>query len=449
MHRVLSFVALLAVVASGPRAPCAQAQTPAPASGEWPLGEGAGALPDLEPEAVEVIVGPTGKALYPIAVADVGCDSDGRLCATVTEVVRRDLRISGFFKVLDPSSYIAPADEPFEAPGWEDWFNIGARYLVKGRLTGGAGHRTLRLRLFDVSRRVLVPVRAQDFDGVADDALRRRAHAFVDGVIEALTGKPGFFQTQIVYSAKTGQWTRGIFLMDADGHGVRTIAAGDAIYALPSFAGGAIVYTVQPDREDPRIYRAGKLLTPQPGKYRRAVLGPKGLYAVSVDLGSGSDIWLMDAHGKLLQNLTGGRGDNVSPSWSPDGSQIAFVSNRSGGPQIYVMNADGSGQRRLTMAGAYNSTPDFGPHGLIVFAGLDEGTSDIFTVDLEGHIRRLTQNQGWNKDPVWSPDGRWIAFVSSRAGGRIWVMTADGRYQFPLSTRPCACSTPDWGRLAP
>ena len=108
------------------------------------------------------------------------------------------------------------------------------------------------------------------------------------------------------------------------------------------------------------------------------------------------------------------------------------------------MNGDGSNLRRLTMAGAYNSTPDFGPDGLVVFAGMDEGHSDLFTVDMAGNIRRLTQGQGSNKDPIWSPDGRWIAFISNRDGQRIWVMSADGRYQFPISQKPGSFSTPDW-----
>jgi TolB protein len=174
-------------------------------------------------------------------------------------------------------------------------------------------------------------------------------------------------------------------------------------------------------------------------------MGPSGVYAVSVDTGHTSDIWLLDASGKLTRNLTKGRGDNVSPSWSPDGRYITFVSSRSGTPQVHIMNSDGSGQRRLTMAGAYNSTPDFGPDGKIVFAGLDEGHSDLFTVDLAGNIERLTQGQGSNLDPVWSPDGRWIAYVSTRDGRRIWLMTADGRHQFPL-TRSMSCATPTWRR---
>ena len=152
----------------------------------------------------------------------------------------------------------------------------------------------------------------------------------------------------------------------------------------------------------------------------------------------------MGKDGKLGKNLTRGNGDNVSPSWSPNGAQIAFVSNRAGGPQIYIMNADGSGQRRLTMAGAYNSTPDFGPDGLVVFAGMDGGHSDLFTVDMAGNIRRLTQGQGSNKDPVWSPDGRGSRLSPTGMDSVSGSCLADGRYQFPITKSPGSYSTPDW-----
>jgi TolB protein len=409
------------------------------------LGETGGALPDLPTNAVQVVIGPAQKEPDPIAIPDPSCEGPGELCAMVAEVLRNDMMLSGFFNILKPKTFIADLKgEPLEAPKYADWFNVGAKYLIKTEVSSAGGGVDLKFRFFNVFDKTMVSVTPSTFNGIGRGDVRAKTHEFANALIFALTGTQGVFGTKITYAAKTGDWSKSIFVMEMDGHDAGAVISNKRINMFPSFAGGGVIYTSLAEGEDPQIFIGDKQLTQGNGKFRRADVGPNGQIAVSVDVGGGSDIWLMDKGGKLVKNLTGGNGDSLSPSWSPDGSQIAFVSNRGGGPQVYVMNADGSGQRRLTMAGAYNTTPDFGPDGLIVFAGMDDATSDIFTVDLSGNIRRLTQDQGFNKDPTWSPDGRYVAFVSSRDGGRIFIMTADGRYQFPVSQRPCGCATPSW-----
>ncbi|MCA9523496.1 MAG: PD40 domain-containing protein, partial [Myxococcales bacterium] len=111
------------------------------------------------------------------------------------------------------------------------------------------------------------------------------------------------------------------------------------------------------------------------------------------------------------------------------------------------MNSDGSGQRRLTFAGSYNTEPDFGPNGLIVFSTQIDGKYDILTVDMAGNLQRITQDQGSNQSPTWSPDGRYIAFVSNRGGKRrIWIATADGRFQMPITEKSGGYRSLAWSR---
>ncbi len=107
-----------------------------------------------------------------------------------------------------------------------------------------------------------------------------------------------------------------------------------------------------------------------------------------------------------MTRLTSEPGIDTSPTWSPDGRQIAFVSQRGGSPQIYVMNADGSAVRRLTYQGSYNQTPRWSPRGdLIAFTARDErAVFDLFTINVQtGQVSRITQDQGSNSDPTWSP----------------------------------------------
>ena len=126
------------------------------------------------------------------------------------------------------------------------------------------------------------------------------------------------------------------------------------------------------------------------------------------------------------------------------------MSNRGGSPHIYVMNADGSGKRRLTTKGSYNTNPTWSPKGdVIAFQARDSrGAFDIFTVNLSGGLERLTQNQGNNESPSFSPDGRYIVFTSDRKKKRsksLWIMTADGQYQRQI-LKGGGRYSPSWGR---
>ena len=102
----------------------------------------------------------------------------------------------------------------------------------------------------------------------------------------------------------------------------------------------------------------------------------------------------MDTTGGNPKKLTKGYGNEASPTWSPDGERIAFVSDRSGSPQIYVMARDGSNVRRLTFEGSYNTNPSWSPKGdRIAFCGRIEGHYHIFTIGIDGSgLRSLTSN---------------------------------------------------------
>ena len=164
---------------------------------------------------------------------------------------------------------------------------------------------------------------------------------------------------------------------------------------------------------------------------------------------------LMNADGGGQRNLSrewglgGGRwGPGGLPVWSPDWRRIAFVQQRGasrGYPvygrhsDIYVINADGSGRRRLTRSPQNDSDPVWSPDGQkIAFVRVDRGLADIYVVNADGSgLRRLAHaiaftpmpggsGGGWRANPAWSPDGRRIAFVSNRRGNfDIFVVNVD------------------------
>jgi len=155
--------------------------------------------------------------------------------------------------------------------------------------------------------------------------------------------------------------------------------------------------------------------------------------------------------GAGARRLTTGKGD-VSPVFNPKtNGQIAWVSGRTGLPQIYAMDVDGSNVQRMTDQG-YAVSPAWSPNGLLLaFAWVRNygpgvlGGSDIYLMDIASRqIIQLTHDGGRNDFPSWSPDGRHIVFQSNRGGmEQVWSVLADGTHLQQL-TRQGRNSQPNW-----
>jgi len=163
--------------------------------------------------------------------------------------------------------------------------------------------------------------------------------------------------------------------------------------------------------------------------------GPPALLFVSTKDGDYA-IFGADAQGKHVRRLTKEKGDPSTanglffqgePAWSPDGQQIAFASHRDGTSHIYVMQADGTGTKRLTSSAKNDDHPAWSPDGSrIIFAR--EGA--LYGVPAGGGpANRVGRGFGNAADPVWSPDGRLIAYDYRKPGfsiREVYVMRADG-----------------------
>ena len=140
--------------------------------------------------------------------------------------------------------------------------------------------------------------------------------------------------------------------------------------------------------------------------------------------------------GSQPQRLTFGRGsDNNSPSFSPDGRQIAFISGRSRFPEVYTMDIDGTNVQLLTPfvpgVRTYRTAPDWSPDGRAVAYEQQNGDFQVWMINIRDKEPRRLTSEGENEGPSWAPDGRHLALSSTRGGSKqIWVLdTESGRFR--------------------
>lgn len=173
--------------------------------------------------------------------------------------------------------------------------------------------------------------------------------------------------------------------------------------------------------------------------------GENGKILMSETVNSSGNLYAVDPSNGAYTVLASG---TRSPAASPDGTKIAF----SRGGNVWVMNADGSGQTQLIIGWVFNSMPAWSPDGtqIAFISNLDETGSKLYVMDADGqNSQRITSSDVVRNDtaPDWSPDGNWIAFTSFRDGNNeIYVVRPDGSRETRLTNNFISDWQARWGR---
>ena len=282
---------------------------------------------------------------------------------------------------------------------------------------------------------------------------RAVAHAIANDIYKAMTGQEGIFRTKISYLVNVMPGRKELRMMDWDGYkSRRVVSKGLTPSHTWSRDGRSLIYSSERNRKwsmyrlDLESYRESVIFSSK-GLNLVGGTSPAGLVSFSSSKDGSSEIYILDPYRKKLKKLTRSYGIDVSPAFSPDGKKIAYVSDRGGSPQVYVMNSNGKGRpKRITFEGNYNTSPGWSPDGkTIAYVGRTNGKNQIFVVKSDGTGLRQLTNVGNNEGPSFSPDGYFIAFDSDREGVRgIYIMRADGGTQKRITPRYVNAVSPEW-----
>ena len=225
-------------------------------------------------------------------------------------------------------------------------------------------------------------------------SLRKQAHAFANDIVETITGKKGIGQTKIAFKAQSPGGSGEIYVSDFDGHNPQAVTHDNAIVAAPAWVPGRL-----------------------------------GLFYTSYQPGN-PDIFYHNLSTGDRRIIAKFSGLNTSAAISPDGSRMALILSKSGSPDVWVCNIDGTNLKQLTATPEDESSPCWSPNGdWICFATKLNARRVLAKVPAGGGaVQRIpTSGASSPTEPDWSPDGKWIAFTSQYSSGfTICIVPAGG-----------------------
>jgi len=392
----------------------------------------------------------------PVAVVPFGWEGEApAMPLDVAAVIQADLKRSGRFAPIDEAKMLQKPTDGKDVD-FQDWSFLGVEAIVVGTVVQkGANAYTLRFQLFDTFRR-------EQLIGYEMPAsrgnMRGAAHRAADMIYEKLTGIKGVFGTKVAYITAKQQGKERLYSLivsDQDGENEHTVMeSADPIMspawspdsrqlAYVSFEGNKSSIFIQTLRSGNRFQVSNK-----PGINGAPSFSPDGRKLV-VTLGGvdgNPDIHIVDITSRQSKRLTTHRAIDTEGTWSPDGRYIYFTSDRSGGPQVYRMSANGGTPERITFEGSYNARPRLSPDGKkLAMVHNDRGNYRIAVMELESKNLLVLSSGQQDESPSFAPNSDILIYATrQRRDGVLETVSADGLIRQKMESGQGDVREPVW-----
>jgi len=397
---------------------------------------------------------PGGKRL-PLAVGSFFVASGPpALSRGIPAVIESDLSLTGLFDLVPAESHLERvgsyhfAGKPLD---FRSWKTVGAEAVVIGKVEGRGDQVTVEMRLYDATQGTLLL--GKRYSGTPRQAAAI-GHRFANEIVYVFTGARGVFGTEIAFTARNGRG-KEVYLVGMDGGGLRKVTDNRSFNLFPRWSrdgrwlsytsfrtGVPVIYLRDLDTgTEKEVVRTGDAKSP--GSF-----SPDGEWLYySVSTGGNSDIRRVRVSGGPPETVAGGWGLEVSPTVSPDGRRVAFVSDRSGVPQVYV-KTPGSAEETRISHGGYATSPSWSPAGdRIAYTAKAGGRFAVYTVAPDGSDPRPVASlpDADCEDPSFAPDGRSLVYSYRKKGySEIKIISLDGRRERTLVSGLGDVGSPAW-----
>ena len=392
----------------------------------------------------------------PIAIVPFELDVDSNeKFLDIPNIVTKNLERSGRFKAI-------PREDMLQKPStgadvdFDDWSILGIEVLIVGRITQiGNDQYSIQFQLFDIFRGEQILGYRMSAN---QSSFKYVAHRIADMIFEKITGIKGVFSTQVAYVTADGESDDRFYklvISDSDGENERIILeSNDPIMspawspdsrqlAYVSFEGNLSSIFIQTLRTGNR-----RKISDRIGINGSPAFSPDGrkLVLTLSNTDGNLDIHTLDLTTRKISRLTTNRSIDTEGTWSPDGSEIYFTSDRGGSPQIYKISSVGGVPSRITFEGNYNARPRLSPDGKkLAMVHLRDGRYQIGIIDIEKRSLLVLSTGSQDESPSFAPNSDTLIYATRQDGlGFLETVTADGLIRQRLASQLGNVREPVW-----